>query len=458
MLESSIDLGSWFSVKRIYVAGAGYVGLVSAVCYAHKGYFVSVYETNSVKRRALLSRKAPFFEPSLDQLLIEAMDAGRLEVVANPVPAVASSDLSFVAVATPTRSGGSMDVSAVLAACRDIARGIRKASSYHVVAIRSTVCPGTTLGIVRRTVERFSGKKAGHEFGLVAYPEFLREGSAIRDTLHPSRVVLGQFDDRSGKAMEEFIREFHGDALPPVLRVGATTAEMIKYASNAFLAVKIAFINEIANLCECLEEVDIGQVADGMGYDHRIGRAFLDAGLGFGGPCLPKDLRALVEIARRNRIRLRVAEAALASNELQPSRVIRLAQELIGSVKGKKAAVLGLSFKPGTGDMRGASSIKVVRALLDAGMCVSVYDPVAMDNAISFLGKRVRYTKSVQDCLEGANCCFVVTEWDDFRTIPPDLFLRTMAQPVVIDGRRVLDPSKVDPRISYRVIGLGRRG
>lgn len=444
-------------MKDIYIAGSGHVGLVSAALYAQKGNRVSVYEREESKRKAIGCGKTPFLEPNLDELLTEAIDTGRLEIVADPAAAVAMSDLSFVAVGTPTRRNGSVDLSAVLAACRDIAQGLRRSSDYHVLAVRSTVFPGTTSGAVRATVEKFSCKRAGNEFGLVAYPEFLREGSAIYDMLHPDRVVLGEFDDRSGNAMEAFAREFYGGNLPPLIRTSLSTAEMIKYASNAFLATKIAFVNEIANLCERFEDVDVRRVADGMGYDPRIGRAFLDAGLGFGGSCLPKDLRALVEGAKENGVRLRIPEAALASNELQPLTVIRLARELIGSLKGKRAAVLGLAFKPGTSDIREASSVKVVRALLDAGMHVSTHDPAAMPDAARFFGKSIRYAETIRDCLEGADCCFIVTEWDNFRTIPSDLFLDVMAQPIVIDGRRVLDPTKLDRRITYRAIGLGKQ-
>jgi UDPglucose 6-dehydrogenase len=443
-------------VRKIYVAGAGYVGLVTAACYAQAGNLVSVYEKDKAKRRAIASGKVPFFEPSLDQMLAEAIQAGRLEVVANPARAVASSDISFVAVGTPTRRDGTVDLAAMLLACRDIAGGLRRCSGYHVLAIRSTVFPGTTSGSVRKTVERFSVMRAGEDFGLVAFPEFLREGSAIHDTLHPDRLVLGEFDYRSGNAMEKFVRDFYGHNTPPILRVSCSTAELIKCASNAFLATKIAFINEIANLCERLEDTDVGRVADGMGYDDRIGRAFLDAGIGFGGSCLPKDLKALVEGARRNKVRLRIAEAAFRSNQLQPLRVVRLARELISSLKGKKAAVLGLAFKPKTSDMRDATSLKVVEALLKAGMSVTVYDPVAMENAAAYLGDRVRYADNIRDCLEGAHCCFIVTEWDDFRLIPSNVFTDTMAQPVVIDGRGVLDHSKLSPRIAYKAIGLGK--
>lgn len=281
-------------MKRIYVAGGGYVGLVSAVCYAQKGSFVSLYETDRRKRERIACAKAHFFEPDLDQLLAEAIQTRLLELVADPVSAVGASDFSFVTVGTPTPKDGSLDLSSVLAACRDIAQGLRKTLRYHVVVIRSTVFPGTTSGLVRKTLESSSGKRAGRDFGLVAYPEFLREGCAIRDTLDCDRIVLGAFDDRSGDALEEFVREFYDHHVPPILRVSPTTAEMIKYASNAFLATKICFINEMANLCERFRDVDVERVADGMGHDHRIGRAFLDAGLGFGGSCLPKDLGALV--------------------------------------------------------------------------------------------------------------------------------------------------------------------
>jgi len=440
--------------KCIYVSGAGYVGLVSAACYAQKAT-VSLYEKDQAKRENIALARAPFFEPGLNQLLTKALETGCLQIVTDPTAAVAASDLSFVAVGTPLRRDGFINISQVLAACRDIGRGLRRSSRYHVVTIRSTVFPGTTSGLVLRTLERASGKKAGEDFGLVACPEFLREGSAVHDTLHPSRIVVGSIDDRSGDMIEDFVREFHVD-LPPLLRVTPETAEIIKYASNGFLATKVAFINEMSNLCERFQGVDVKQVADGMGYDPRIGRAFLDAGLGFGGACLPKDLRALAEGAKRIGLRLRIPEATLASNESQPLRVIDMARELIGTLNRKRAAVLGLSFKPGTSDMREASSVRIVRALLDSGMHVSVYDPVAMGNARRFFGRRVNYAKSVRDCLDDADCCFIVTEWDEFKAIPPDLFLETMEKPVVIDGRRVIDPLKLDPKIAYRAIGLGR--
>jgi UDPglucose 6-dehydrogenase len=444
-------------MKHIFVAGAGHVGLVSAICYANKGNLVSIYDSDRDRLDAVASGKAPFFEPRLHALLAKVRKAGHLNVPCDSIVAAAESDFCFVAVGTPTRRDGSADLSSLLDACRDIALGIRESSKYKILAIRSTVPPGTTSSAVRKTVEKLSRKQAGRDFGLIVYPEFLREGSAIHDMEYPARVVLGELDDRSGSAMEKLVRRFHASRVPPVLRVSLSTAEVIKYASNAFIATKIAFINEIANLCERFEGMDVRQVADGMGYDPRIGRASLDAGLGFGGPCLPKDLRAFVEMARRNGIRLLIAEAAFMSNKLQPSRPIRLAKGLIGDLKGKQAAVLGLAFKPGTNDVREAPSLQVVRSLLDAGMHVSVYDPAAMKMSEQYLGNSVRYTESVRECLRGAVCCFIVTEWDEFSAIPSELFMRIMARPLVIDGRRVLDPRKLDRRITYRAVGLGAR-
>jgi UDPglucose 6-dehydrogenase len=272
--------------------------------------------------------------------------------------------------------------------------------------------------------------------------------------LHPDRIVLGELDNSSGNMMETLVRKVYDSNQPPILRTNLTTAEMIKYASNAFLATKIAFINEIAGLCEQFESVDVQKVADGMGYDRRIGRAFLNAGLGFGGSCLPKDLKAFVRGARQNGTRLRIAEAALASNELQPLRLVRLAWELIGNLKGRKAAVLGLAYKPGTSDMKDAQSVEIIRALLDRKVRVSVYDPKAMGNAVAYFGKKVRYAKDVRDCLKGSDCCFIVTEWSEFKEIDSDLLMDTMNPAVLLDPRRVLDPSKLHPKIIYRTTGL----
>jgi UDPglucose 6-dehydrogenase len=416
---------------------------------------VHLYEKDEAKRSAIASGRLTSLESNLSRIFSEAIEKGRIECVADPASAVALSDLSFVAVGTPSRKDGSVDLSYVLDSCRDIALGIRNTQKYHAVAIRSTVFPGTTSGVVREMLENLSGKRVGRGFGLAAYPEFLRQGSAIQEMLHPDRIVLGEFDNRSGDVIEGFLRELYGNNVP-TLRVSPATAEMIKYASNTFLATKIAFMNEIANLCERFEGVDVQQVADGMGYDPRIGRALLDAGLGFGGPCLPKDLRALAKGAARNGVHLRIIEATMLSNELHTSRIIHLARESIGCLDGKRAAVLGLAFRPGTGEMREAPSVRVVRGLLDAGMNVSVYDPAAMQNAVTLFGNKIVYRKDIRDCLRDADCCFILTEWDEFRTIPSSVFIEEMAQPIVIDGRRALDRSRLDPRIDYRAIGLAK--
>jgi len=430
--------------------------LVSAACYAQSGSRVAVYEKDQAKRGIIASGRSWFYEPSLDRMLRNLKKTRRMTVVLDPVSAVASSDLAMITVGTPTRRDGIADLSDLDRACRDIAEGLKLASRYVLVVIRSTVLPGTTSELVRRTLERFSGKKAGRDFGLVVYPEFLREGSAVRDTLHPSRIVIGELDRCSGNALERFLKEFYGRDLPPLIRVNMATAEMIKGASNAFLATKVSFINEIANLCESFNNVDVDRVADGMGYDHRIGREFLNAGPGFGGSCLPKDLKALVKGARQFGVRLRVAEAALAANELQPLRLIGLVRELVGNTRGKKVAVLGLSFKPSTSDMRMAPSVKIIRALVKTGMRVKVYDPEAMENAKSLFADSVAYASSARNCVRQADCCLILTEWGEFSALTSGLFVQTMKKAVVIDCRRVLKSLKLDSRIVYRALGIGR--
>jgi len=443
--------------KRIVIVGAGHVGLVSAACYAQAGSCVAVYEKDQTKRGIIASGRSWFYEPSLDGMLRNLKKTGRMTVVSDPVSAVGSSDLAIVAVGTPTRRDGTADLSDLARACRGIARGVKLASHYVLVVIRSTVLPGTTSRLIRRTLERVSRKKAGRDFGLVVFPEFLREGMAVHDTIHPSRIVIGELDRRSGNALERFLKEFYGRDLPPLIRVNMATAEMIKCVSNAFLATKVSFINETANLCERLDNVDVDCVADGMGYDHRIGRDFLNAGPGFGGSCLPKDLKTLVKGAKHFRVRLRVAEAALATNELQPLRLIRVVHELVGNPRGKKVAVLGLSFKPSTSDMRVAPSVKIIRALVKTGMRVKVYDPKATENAKSLFGDTVAYASNVRDCLEQADCCLILTEWGEFSALTAALFVQTMKKPVVVDGRRVLKSLSLDPRIVYRALGIGRQ-
>ncbi|MCC6052158.1 MAG: UDP-glucose/GDP-mannose dehydrogenase family protein [Fervidicoccaceae archaeon] len=368
---------------------------------------------------------------------------------------VLSSDISFICVGTPSRPDGSADLSYVESAARSIGRALRDKKGWHLVVVRSTVPPGTTGGIVRRIIEEESGKRAGVDFGLCMNPEFTREGSAVEDTFTPDRIVIGELDERSGAFLEKLYRDFHGSNMPPIIRTSLTNAELIKYASNAFLAMKVSFINEIANIAQRVPEADVEIIARGIGLDKRIGPLFLRAGLGFGGSCFPKDLRALIRFSESVGYEPKIIRAVMEVNESQPYRALELAKSLLGSLEGKRIAVLGLAFKPNTDDVREAVSIKIVKALLSEGASVVVYDPKAMPNARRVLGETVVYAGSAEECLRGADCAIVVTEWDEFRKLRPEDFSRLMRTPVVVDGRRIYDPKEYSRKLKYAAIGLG---
>lgn len=326
-------------------------------------------------------------------------------------------------------------------------------SDGKLVVVKSTVTPGTTNDMVRPIIER---EAKGRRVHVVANPEFLREGNAVFDTLFPDRIIIGSEDKRSARMLLSLYRRFYAPKMPEVVLTSAANAEMTKYASNAFLATKISFINEIANLCALTPGADVRVVARGMGMDSRIGTRFLNAGLGFGGSCFPKDVRALLAHARREGAELRVAEAALKTNTLQPLVAVRLAQDLVGSLRGKRVAVLGLAFKPETDDMRESVALTLIRELKRRASKVVVYDPEAMTNARRLLGNTVRYGESIEDCLRGADCCIVATEWEAFSKVEPKDFKRLMKNPAVVDGRGVLEMVRFDESgVKFAVVGLG---
>ena len=304
-------------------------------------------------------------------------------------------------------------------------------------------------------MEKISGKKSGEDSGFCFNPEFLREGNAVQDTLHPDRIIIGELDEKSGKLLEGFYRRFHSSKTPPILRTTLENAELIKYAANAFLAMKVSFINMIAGLCERIPHADVEVVAKGIGLDKRIGAYFLKAGLGFGGSCFPKDLKALLVYARGLNVRLPLVEATLQINENQPLRAVQLAEDLLGDLKGKRIAILGLAFKPNTNDMRNAVSIKLINELLKRGAMVVAYDPAAVDNAKRVFRNKIKYANSARECLRGAEAAIIVTEWDEFKQLTPGDFIKCMKRPIVIDGRRIYDPGQFGRKLTYKATGLG---
>ncbi len=441
-------------MRHISIVGTGYVGLSTAVCFAMKGHSVITTTYNKDKIRTINAKRAPFYEPGLDEAVRASIESGCLRADPSRSAAVCQTDVTFLTVGTPENEDRTVDLRYVMRACADIGRGLKQKQSYHLVVVKSTVPPGTVRDFVKTTLEDTSGRKAGRDFGLCMNPEFLRQGSAIYDTLSPDRVVIGEYDRRSGQTLADLLADFYGPTTP-ILRMGLESAELIKYASNAFLAMKISYANEMASICEQIPGVDVVQVMNGVGLDSRINPRFLRSGAGFGGSCLPKDTTALRTFAEAHGYKPRLLEATMDVNQAQATHVAELALATLGEARDKTIALLGLAFKPDTDDVREAASLKVARILLNAGGHVSAFDPVV--KRVSEPGfEALHHTNSVKDCLQGAHCCIVLTEWEQFRQLTPDEFIQSMATPVVIDARRIFDPTEFSKRLLFFAIGLGR--
>ncbi|UCC33593.1 MAG: UDP-glucose/GDP-mannose dehydrogenase family protein [Candidatus Bathyarchaeota archaeon] len=442
-------------IGRISIVGTGYVGLVTAVGFASKGY-MTIASTHDPEKVALInSGVPPFYELGLGKIIEGVVKDGHLKCVLYKRDVILDTDVTFVAAGTPSRQDGSIDLQYVERTAEEIGQALREKRGYHLVVVKSTVVPGTTERIVKPTIERHSGKKCGTDFGLCMNPEFLREGSALQDTLHPDRIIIGEVDKRSGDLLESIYQEFYGVEMPPTIRTNPSTAELVKYANNAFLATKISFMNSIANICEGIPGVDVKDVAEAIGIDKRISSLFLNAGLGFGGSCLPKDVKALISFSKNNGYEPVLLEAIEEVNRAQPDRAVELAEDLVGDLKGKQIAILGLAFKPETDDMREATSLKIINRLLKKRGKVVAYDPMALSKAKEILGDKVSYASSAIDCIKDAVCCILVTEWDEFKKLEPHDFVKYMKEPNVIDGRRIFDPRIFAERTRFKAIGLG---
>jgi len=429
--------------------GTGYVGLVSAACYAKEGFTVVGVDNDSQKIELIKRGIMPIHEPGLEELVVSGIDRGNLTFITDVGQAVRQSDVVFIAVGTPSLPDGGADLAAVKAVAAEIGESI---NAYKVIVNKSTV-PVGTAELVRDIIKEKCSCDC--TFDVVSNPEFLREGSAVYDTLHPDRIVIGSDSPRATGVLLELNRSFDTEILVTSVR----TAEMIKYASNAFLATKISFINEIANLCDRVG-ADVIDVARGMGMDSRIGRQFLSAGLGYGGACLPKDTKALVKLGEKAGCDLRIVRSAIAANEAQRDIPVQLIEKRFGGdLTGRVIALLGLAFKPGTDDLRDAPSIDIARKLLSMGASVQVYDPVC---ATQFSGivrhQRVTVADSITAAVESADAVIVVTEWPQIVKCDLKEVKALMNGRLLIDGRNCLDPAMTrDLGFDYVGIGRGRR-
>ena len=347
-------------IVRLSFFGMGYVGLTTAVCFADKGFKTICYDIDKRKLNLLQASNPPFYESGLKELLEKVIREGSLCFTSDPLEAVLKSDVTFIIVGTPGKPDGSIDLTQIEEASKATGTALSKKRDWHLIVVKSTIISGATEKFIKPILERYSKKQIGDDYGFCVNPEFLREGSAIEDSLHPDRIIIGEVDERSGKTLENLYRSFYGDNIPTLIRTTPINAELIKYANNAFLAMKISFINMLADLCEKHPKADVKDVADGIGLDKRIGRSFLNAGAGWGGSCFKKDLEALRFQAKQSRIHLPLLDATLKINEERPSHIIKLVEQLLGNLTAKKIGILGLAFKAGTSDIRDAVSIKVI--------------------------------------------------------------------------------------------------
>jgi UDPglucose 6-dehydrogenase len=431
---------------RIAMIGTGYVGLVSGACLADFGHRVTCIDKDGSKIARLLKGEIPIHEPGLDSLVKKSVAAGRLDFTVDMGESVAQADTVFIAVGTPSRRGdGHADLSYVYGVAREIALHLK---GFTVVITKSTV-PVGTADEVERIIRETSPQV---DVAVVSNPEFLREGAAIRDFKLPDRIVIGVEDERARKVAAEIYRPLYLNQ-PPIMYTDRRSAELIKYAANAFLATKITFINEMADLAERVG-ADVQEIARGIGLDNRIGSKFLHAGPGFGGSCFPKDARALLKTAQDHDVNLRILEAVVSVNEIRKRAMARkIVAALGGNVRGKRIALLGLTFKPNTDDMREAPSVPLVTALLDLGAVVHAFDPVGMDQAKKEMPE-LAYCNDAYACAAGADALVIVTEWEQFRALDLPKLKSIMKQPVIIDLRNIYRPDEmIEHGFAYESVG-----
>lgn len=432
---------------KISIIGLGFVGLSLAVTNAKEGFDTIGIESNKEKLKNLKLGKADFFEPKLNAYLKESVSKNKITFTEN-LNQILKTDITFITVGTPSTKEGKIDLSALKKVVSELYKILKNKPKNHLIVIKSTVVPTTTLQVIVPILKKLKN------VGVVVNPEFLREGSAIDDLYQPHLIVIGSDDERHSKTLENYYKQFY-KKMPELLRTDHTTAEMVKYSNNAFLATKISFINSIANICQQLPHVDVNTIAHAIGKDPRIGSQFLQAGPGFGGSCLPKDLSALINFTDKFHDLNGFFKAVENVNKLQSSQVVQMLKSMKLDSK-KVIAILGLAFKKDTDDLREAVSIKLVNYLLKKQMKIKVHDPMALDNFKNIFKDKITYHNKIEDCLKGANCCILLTEWDVYKKLKPETLRKNMKDLNIIDARRILTPSKFNG-FNFKAIGLGPR-
>lgn len=432
---------------NIGVIGTGYVGLVAGACLAESGNDVSCVDSDAAKIEKLKAGTIPIYEPGLPEIVERNLREERLTFTTDLEAAVRKSFVIFVAVGTPPAPSGAADLTAVFQVAAAIGRAMDR---YKVIVVKSTVPVGTS-----EKIREILKKETKHPFDLLSNPEFLKQGAAVEDFMKPDRVVVGADDVRAAEILRDLYAPFVRTG-SPVLLVDVRTAELLKYAANAFLAARISFMNEIANLCEAVG-ANVDMVRKALAADTRIGPAFLFPGVGFGGSCFPKDIKALIDTGRQHKYGMQILEAVDTVNQSQPARFVeKIRAHFEGNLKDRRLAIWGLSFKPRTNDMRDAPSIKIIESLLADGASVAAYDPEATDEARRIFGSRIQLSSSNYGCLEGADALLIVTEWQAFRNPNFERIKSMMRQPVVFDGRNIFDPAQLR-QLGFTYYSVGRR-
>lgn len=434
---------------KIGVIGLGFVGLSLTSVLASKGYNVVGIDTDKEKCNKIRNGISPFFEPDLEKTLKEGFK--KKLTISNDFSLIKDCNMIFVAVGTPQKLNGSIELSMIRKVMTGIGRVLAKSKKNSIIFVKSTVTPGTMQNDILPILEKKSGKKAGRDFGLISNPEFLQESSAIHDTKYPHVIVLGGYQTRYMEKAKNFFSNLHPKV--PIIVTNHQTAEMIKYANNSFLATKISFINQLANICQNIPGANIDDVARTIGLDPRIGKLFLNAGPGYGGSCLPKDIKAIMNFSSKIGVSPLFFNAVEKTNQQQIEHIIKLIEKNCGNLKGKNISILGLAFKPKTDDIRDSVSLKIIEKLLKKQAKVIVHDPMAIENVRKKFKNKIRYTNSISDVLKDSYCGVIMTAWPEYSKIT-NRNMKNMKKRIIVDSQRILKNSKLN--CVYNAIGIGK--
>ena len=434
---------------KIGIIGLGFVGLSLTSVLAAKGYPTIGVDVDIKKCKQIADGKSPFFEPNLEKTLREGLK--KKLTISNNYSLIKDCDFVFVTVGTPQSSDGSIDLSMIKKSVKEMGKTMYRNKKNQIILIKSTVTPGTMKDIVLPTLEKNSKKKAGKDFGLISNPEFLQETNAIKDTKFPHAVVLGGYNTKYMKKAKMFFSKLHPNT--PIIITNHQTAEMVKYANNSFLATKISFINQLSNICQNIPEANIDDIAKTIGLDPRIGKLFLNAGPGYGGSCLPKDMKALISFASGVGVKPLLLNAVEEINERQLEQIIKLVKTKLKNVTSKNVTIMGTAFKPNTDDVRDSLSIKLIKKFLKMKAKITIYDPKAIDNTKKIFGKKITYKNSASEALEKSECVIFMTYWKEFERID-NTIIKQMKRKLIIDCRRIFAEKNMGKE--YFALGIGQ--